>query len=305
MGPYTDDRVWPLLIAAGAVLALTILAGIAYAHREFGAGLLRPRSGGMRRLRVRSAAGLAWRLDRGPLLLWSLPTMAVAALFGGMSHGLISLIRDDAATAALLRSATSLTDPVRQYFSFSYAFVALLPMIYGAATALRVAADERAGFLDAELATGITRWRPLAARAVGAAAGALALLALGSAVQAATALAALRGVPADGTVAWAFWVPFGQAPGVLAAVGLAALAAGHPERRWTGAVWAAVSWSGFAVLLGAVARVPEDIRRVALLGQLPAEPPEITAPAVMWTVACVVAAAIGCVAMRRRDIVAG
>lgn len=283
---------------------LGVLAAITYAHREFGAGLLRPRPGSTRRLRVCSAAGLAWRLDRGPLLLWALPTIAVAALFGGMSHGLIGLLREDAGTAGLLRTMTATMDPVRQYFSFSYVFVALLPMVYGAATVLRTHADERAGLLDTQLATGVARWRPLAARTAQAAAGALGLLVLGSTVQAATTLAALSGAPSHGATTWALWPPLAQAPGVLAAVGLAGLAVGG-EPRLTGAVWAAVSWSGFAVLLGALARVPDGARRIALLGHLPANPPALTAPAVLLVVVCAVAALGGCASMRTRDVVVG
>ncbi|OBF68810.1 hypothetical protein A5753_22605 [Mycobacterium sp. 852002-51971_SCH5477799-a] len=283
---------------------LGALAAITHTRREFGAGLVRPRSGSTRRLRIRSAAGLAWRLDRGPLLLWTLPTIAVAALFGGMSHGLIDLLREDAGAAGLLRSMTAVSDPVRQYFSFSYVFVALLPVIYGVATALRTHADERAGLLDAQLTTGVARWRLLAARTVEAAAGALGLLVLGSTAQAATALAALNDAPSNGATKWAFWAPFSQAAGVLAAVGLASLAVGVAPRL-TGTVWGAVVWSGFAVLLGVLARMPDDARRIALLGHLPADPPALTAPAVLLVVMCTVGAVTGCASMPTRDIVVG
>lgn len=302
--PYTDDRIGALVIAAWGVLALGALAAIAHAHREFGAGLVRPRSGSTRRLRVRSAAGLVWRLDRGPLLMWAMLTIAVAMLFGGMSHGLIGLLREDPGTAGLLRTMTAAVDPVRQYFTFSYVFVALLPMIYGAVTVLRTYADERAGFLDAELTTGVARWRPLAARIAQAAAGALGLLVVGSTVQAATALAVLSGAPSRGATTWAFWAPLAQAPGVLTAVGLAGFVVGAAPRL-TGVVWAAVSWSGFVVLLGALARVPAGARRIALLGHLPVAPPALTAPVVVLGVLCAVAAVGGCAAMRNRDVVVG
>jgi len=302
--PYTNDNVGPLMVAAGGVLVLGALAAITHARREFGAGLVRPRSGGTRRLRIRSAAGLAWRLDRGPLLLWTLPTIAVATLFGGMSHGLIDLLREDAGAAGLLRSMTAVSDPVRQYFSFSYVFVALLPMIYGAATVLLTHADERAGLLDAQLVTGVARWRPLAARTIEAAAGALGLLVLGSTVQAATALAALHGAPSNGATKWAFWAPLIQAPGVLAAVGLASVVVGAAPGL-KGTVWAAVAWSGFVVLLGVLAQVPEGARRIALLGHLPVAPPALTAPAVVLVVMGAVATVAGCASMRTRDIVVG
>lgn len=53
--PYTDDRLGPLAVALAGTLALAALGAITFAHREFGAGLLRPRQGSTRRLRIRSA----------------------------------------------------------------------------------------------------------------------------------------------------------------------------------------------------------------------------------------------------------
>jgi ABC-2 type transport system permease protein len=127
---------------------------------------------------------------------------------------------------------------------------------------------------------------------------------LGSTVQAATALVALNGAPSNGAPNWAFWAPLIQAPGVLAAVGLASVAVGAvPGLK--GAVWAAVAWSGFAVLLGVLARVPDAARRIALLGHLPADPPALTAPAVVLVVMGAVAAIAGCASMQTRDIVVG
>lgn len=199
---------------------------------------------------------------------------------------------------------TAAIDPVRQYFSFSYVFVALLPMAYGAAAVLRTRVDERAGLLDAQLAAGVARWRPLAARTAEAAAGALGLLVLGSTVQAATALSALSSAPSSGAMKWALWAPLTQAPGVLAVVGLAGLVVGAAPVM-TGLVWFAVAWSGFAVLLGPLARIPTAARRIALLGHLPVDPPAVTAPAALLALGWVMAVAAGCAAMRTRDVVVG
>ncbi|MDF0532592.1 hypothetical protein P0W64_21390 [Tsukamurella sp. 8F] len=299
--PYSDDRVLPLVAGAVVASVLGALAALAHARREFGAGLVHLSVRPGRPLRIRSAFGLAWRLDRGRLMIWAAPAVAISALFGGMSHGLVGLLRDDAGTADLLHRMTASSDPVRQYFSFSYVFVAILPLVYGVATVLRVRADERAGLVDVQLATGVSRWRPLAGRTVEAAAGAVALLVLGAAVQPLTARAVLGGAPSGGSVQWAFWAPLCQVPGVVAAAGLAGLAVGVAPRL-AGAVWIVVAWSGFAVLLGALARVPDGIRRIAVLGHLP---PATTGAAVVLIAGGIGAALCGWAAMTVRDVIAG
>jgi putative exporter of polyketide antibiotics len=91
---------------------------------------------------------------------------------------------------------------------------------------------------------------------------------------------------------------------VLAAVGLASVAVGAAPGL-KGAVWGAVAWSGFAVLLGVLARVPDNARRIALLGHLPVDPPAVTAPALLLMVVCATAAVAGCASMRTRDVVVG
>lgn len=306
VAPFTYDRVWPVLL--GPVVAV-VLFGAALAvrsRREFGAGLLRAPEPRPRRLRVSGPLDLAWRLGRTRLALWAIPTVALAALFGGMSRSLIELIAHDATTADLVASMGAAGDPVKQFFGFSYLFVALLPMVYGVLTVLGGGAAEHAGLLDAELTVGTPRTAPLRSRILLGAGGGLALLLLAAAVQ---ALLAWLLVDAD-AARWALSFPLAQAPGLLVAVGLAGLLLGAAP-RWAGAVWAVVGWSAFAVLFGDLVKLPTGARRVSLFGHGPDAVVGAVADRMPWgavlvlLVAAVVAALAGLARMRRRDVLLG
>jgi len=304
--PYTTNDPAPLVGAALVAAALFAAAFALHARREFGAGLLAPPPHRPHRLASVSSWGLAWRLGRDSLILWCVPVVGIAALFGGMSHALITLAGSDSATGSMFDDLSSATDPVRQYFSFSYVFIAVLPMVYGVQTILGSLADERDGLLDTELATGVRRTAPLMARLLLAAAGSTVLLAVGSAVQAVVTLAV-----ADAEAArWALAYPLAQLPGVVAAVGLAAAAVGS-LRRLPALVWAVVAWSGFVAVFADLVKLPDWLRSAALFGHGPHAVSGDVGGWMPWGAAAVLVAiavggaAFGLARMTRRDIVVG
>src|SRR5271169_6655627 len=69
--PYAGDRWWVLLLHLATTVLLTALAYRLLAGRDVGAGLVAERPGPVAATPLlRIAFGLAWRLDRGALLLW-------------------------------------------------------------------------------------------------------------------------------------------------------------------------------------------------------------------------------------------
>ncbi|RUP37145.1 hypothetical protein [uncultured Gordonia sp.] len=305
VAPYTHNNAGPLVAAAMVSAALFTTAFAARSRREFGAGLLAPVSHRPRRLAGVSPSSLIWRLNRGSLLLWCLPVAGIAALFGGMSHALITLVGTDSATGSMFDDLSSATDPVRQYFSFSYVFIGLLPMVYGVLAVLRACAEERSGLLDTELATGIRRAGPLLARIVLAVVGSIVLLVVGAAMQAALTYAVADG----GTARWALAYPLAQAPGILAAIGIAAAAVGWLPRQ-SSIVWAVVAWSAFTAVFAELLRLPAWARSFSLLGHGPDAVSSGVSGWMPWTavamliVVAVIGIAAGLAGMKQRDIVA-
>ncbi|MDN5794537.1 MAG: hypothetical protein L0H79_02155 [Intrasporangium sp.] len=305
--PFTADRVTPLLVFALAIAVIAAATAWLDTRRELGAGLLTSRPPSNRPVRVRSSLGLALRLDRRGYAGWLAATGAVAALFGGMSHSIIGLAASDEQTADMLGSMTGQQDPVRQFFTLSVAFVAIIPLVHGVGAVLRVLSDERSGLLDAEMTTGLRRWRPLAARAALSALLTFGMLVLGALVQ--SVVATLVQAPADAP-RWALWTVLAQLPGMLAAVGLTALLVGLVPRV-ARVAWLLVAWSEFTALLGDLVQLPTWARHLSYLSlELRHLPGEVGAP-VDWGTAALLAAvalagaALGLVAMSRRDIVLG
>jgi ABC-2 type transport system permease protein len=87
--PYAGDRWWVLLLHLATTMLLTALAYRLLAGRDVGAGLIAERPGpAIASPMLRGALGLAWRLDRGALLLWTVGLCLYGLLIGSVVHGI-------------------------------------------------------------------------------------------------------------------------------------------------------------------------------------------------------------------------
>ena len=87
--PYAGDRWWVLLLHVATTVLLTALAYRLLAGRDVGAGLIAERPGPASATPLlRGALGLAWRLDRGALLLWIVGLCLYGLLIGSVVHGI-------------------------------------------------------------------------------------------------------------------------------------------------------------------------------------------------------------------------
>jgi ABC-2 type transport system permease protein len=87
--PYAGDRWWVLLLHLATTVLLTAVAYRLLAGRDVGAGLIAERPGPATATPLlRNAFGLAWRLDRGALLLWTVGLCLYGLLIGSVVHGI-------------------------------------------------------------------------------------------------------------------------------------------------------------------------------------------------------------------------
>jgi ABC-2 type transport system permease protein len=87
--PYAGDRWWVLLLHLATTMLLTALAYRLLAGRDVSAGLIAERPGpATASPMLRGALGLAWRLDRGALLLWTVGLFLYGLLIGSVVHGI-------------------------------------------------------------------------------------------------------------------------------------------------------------------------------------------------------------------------
>jgi ABC-2 type transport system permease protein len=106
--PYAGDRWWVLLLHLAATALLTALAYWLLNGRDVGAGLIADRPGpGRATALLRNAFGLAWRLDRSALLLWTVGLCLYGLLIGSIAHGIGDEIGGSSARDIVVRMGGS------------------------------------------------------------------------------------------------------------------------------------------------------------------------------------------------------
>jgi polyether ionophore transport system permease protein len=161
--PYAGDRWWVLLLHLATTAMLTVLAYRLLARRDVGAGLIAERPGpGSAAPALRSAFGLAWRLDRGTLLLWTIGLCLYGLLIGSMVHGISDEVGDSAAVRDIVLRMGG-TNALEQAF-VAVAF-GMLGMVAAACTislTLRLHQEESSQHTETLLAGAVGRNRWLA-----------------------------------------------------------------------------------------------------------------------------------------------
>lgn len=260
--PYTHDRFWPLGVLMGVPTVLLVCAALLYRRREYLGGYLPDFSVSGRRLRVRGHADLLVRLVARSTLAWAVVAAALSALFGSMADGLTDLLGDPSSPTASYVDKMAAGSPVEQFMSLLTVMTVLLAVVAATRRAGALAAAERRGLVEAELACGLPRTRLFLVRAAVALTEGAGLLVVSGGVLAATTAARTT---ADHAVGRAFVFAVSQLPGILAAVGIVlALVALAP--RWVGLVWAVVGWSVFARIFGGLVELPDWAKDLSLLG---------------------------------------
>ena len=107
MHAFSGVRWWPaLLLLASAALSIAV-GYAAFNRRDFGTGILAARPGPDRAARLlRTDWGLAWRLQRGAVLGWSLGLFLTGLAYGAIGNDVGDLIGDSKASQEMFIQAT-------------------------------------------------------------------------------------------------------------------------------------------------------------------------------------------------------
>jgi ABC-2 type transport system permease protein len=157
--PYAGDRWWVLSLHALTVVALTVVAYLLLARRDVGAGLIAERPGpGRAGWSLRGAAGLAWRLDRGGVLIWTVGLCLYGVLIGSIVHGIGEEIGSSAARDIVVRMGG--TGAVEQAFlAVAFSMLGMAAAAFAASLSLRLHQEETAARAETILAGAIGRIR--------------------------------------------------------------------------------------------------------------------------------------------------
>ncbi|MEV4560166.1 ABC transporter permease [Kitasatospora sp. NPDC049285] len=301
--PFAADRWWVLALPLGAAALLTALGYALVERRDLGAGLLPQRPGpAVAAPGLRSAAALARRLQRGPLLGWTLAFAAAGAVFGGVAKGVVDLIGDNRQMADLMARLGGTQGVLDSYLASIATIFGMISAVYAVQSVLRLRAEEAAGRAEPVLATAVSR--------LGWAAGHLVFPLLGSAL-----MLAVAGTAAGLTEGAAVGGGVGHAVGDMLAAALVQL----PAVWLTAAValavlgllprWSAAGWAGFAVFvliawLGPILQLSQWVLDLSPFSHLPHLPGgEATAAPLLWITALTALTALaGLAGLRRRDL---
>jgi len=296
--PYADEQWWPVVLPVVAVVLLCLGAVALFDRRDIGSGVW-PARPGPARGSLGSASALAWRLQRGSVIGWTVGLLLGGIAYGSIGDDVADLIGDSQFSQDVFTSAGG--SIVDSFYATAAVMLSLIGAGFAIASVQRLRAEEGSGFAETLLATALPRWRWAAAHLVITVCGTLLVvlagglgMGLGFAMVTGDGSAVLRLTGAT--------VPYVVPVLLLATV--AWLAYGI-RSRWAGVGWLALGFCFVVMMFGEVLQLPVwlmDVSPFRHLAQTPAEDFQVW-PVVGLALVAAVAAAAGMVAMRRRDVV--
>ncbi|MGW0584416.1 ABC transporter permease [Streptomyces sp. NPDC002920] len=290
---FAAERWWVLGLFAAAVAAQAAVAYRLAGRRDIGMSFL-PTRPGPAAGRLATAGALAWRLQRGSVLGWSLGFFLAGVVYGGLTEGAADLVGDNEKAREIFERMgghSALTDA---FLASMVGMLGLIAALYVVASVLRLHGEETSGRAEPVLATAVGRPRWAAGHlliAFGGAALIMLLAGLGF---------ALGYGKETGPILGACLV---QLPAVWVVGGLAVLLYGFVPR----AAQAAWGVAGAVLLIGWVGPaldVPRTVLDLSPFGHLPKLPGGGMDWPPVLTLLALAAALVGAglLGLRRRDM---
>ncbi|WP_186777652.1 ABC transporter permease [Streptomyces salinarius] len=290
---FADEQWWVLLLIAVAALAQGAVAYALAGRRDLGMSFL-PTRPGPAAGRLRTAGALAWRLQRGGVLGWSIGFLLAGVVYGGMTEGAADLVGDNEQAREIIERMGGQAGLTDAFVSAMVGMLGLVAALYVVASVLRLGGEETSGRAEPVLAGAVGRLRWAAGHLVIAFGGAALIMLLAG-------LGFAAGYGHDlGPILGACLV---QLPAVWVIGGAAVLLHGLLPRAAV-AAWAV---AGAVLLLGWVGPaldVPQAVLDVSPYGHLPKLPGgEMSwSPVLVLLLIAAALVASGLAGLRRRDL---
>jgi ABC-2 type transport system permease protein len=301
MQPWGANRWWPL----GLMLALTaILLAVSSrieARRDLGAGLLPERAGhASAPSRYANPLGLALRLQRGPIIGWTLTILLSALMFGSVIDAMNTLMADASDTVAAIMRGTG----VAALLSLLVTMIAMITTVFAIQTTLSLRGDEATGIVEPQLAGAVSRTGWAVQRLVIPVAGSAVLLLVGGGLMGLSYDQAVgRGdqTLTLGLAALAYW------PAVMVFVGIAVALFGWLPRLSVALSWGVLAAMWIVVLVGDALHLPGWVLDVLPFSATPYQPlePMSWTPVVLMTAASALLCWFGLWRFAHRDVQPG
>ncbi len=296
MRPFAGEQWWVLALAFVVTGGLTVVAAVLLSRRDLGAALLPARLGrATAPAWLRSPFALAWRLQRGPLLAWTVCLALVGLLMGGVAKNVGDLVKDSPGVAEFFARLGGSGAVLDAYLAGTMTLFGLAAAGYAVQAALKLRAEEAGGRAEPLLATAVGR--------VGWAWGHLTFALIGPAIVLVVTGMATGAAYGGGEVGRLALAALAQLPAVWVLAGIAAALIGFAPRFAAGA-WAFLA--GFLVLslVGSALQWNEVVLDISPFTHLPRLPGGTfsVAPVIWLVLIAVVAGAAGLTGLRRRGM---
>lgn len=301
--PFAEERWWVLIPLLALAAAVTATAYVLLRDRDLGAGLLADRGGpAVASERLAGPLGLAWRLQRGSLIVWSIGLLLYGALFGGATHGVGKMIGNNSFMLDMLaRMAGGVHVLEEQFLAYAMTMVAIIAAAMSISAVLRLYEEENQGHTEVALAGAISRRRLAASHLLFATLGpAFAMLLVGASAGLAYGITTHNvGHEVVATTAGAL----AQIPAIWVVTGIAAAIYGIAP-KYTPVAWGVYSGLIVVYLIGALGKLPQWILDIVPFVHVPKLPGgHFEAAPVLWLLAsAALLIGLGVAAFRRRDL---
>ncbi|MEV6428094.1 ABC transporter permease [Nocardia sp. NPDC051463] len=302
MRPFADERWWVLIPLVAVAVVTTAAAYVLLSRRDTGSGLLAERPGPpVAAPTLSGPTGLAWRLQRGSLLAWSIGFLLYGMLMGGALDSVGKMLDESRQLRDMLARVGGTDVLQNSFITFAVAMLAVAAAAYSISAVLRLHEEESSQRAEATLAGSVSRVRYAVSHIGFALLGpAVVLMIAGAAIG--LVYGAMDGdlvaTLGDGLGAAAV-----QLPAVWVVTGIAVAIYGIAP-RFTPVAWGVLSVMLVIFFLGSLDGLPQwlvDLVPFVHPPKLPGAP--FQAAPVLWLLGIAgVLLTAGIVAFRRRDL---
>lgn len=300
--PFSDERWWVFALPLGLAVALTVVAFALESRRDHGAGLVQPRLGPASAPGYLGGTwGLAWRLQRGGLIGWTLALLVCSVLFGSIGANIDQLFRDDPAMQRLLQRIGGVGELRTAFYTAILSIMVLFTAMMAVTILARLRGEETRGHAEAMLATAVPRTRL-----------ALSHLSWATVLPVAVLVGVGAGLPLSVAASNGDWALLGDMtqgalgliPGTLLVLGVAMFLLGWLPQLF-GLAWAVLGWSIIASWFGVLFNFPDWVLKLQPWGHLAKLPAEQMnwAPFLIELGIAIALGVLGLIGYRRRTIV--
>ncbi len=300
--PFAEDNFAVLLLHAVTAVVLIAIAYVLLGRRDLGAGLIAERPGpAAAGARLGGPFGLAWRLQRGTLIAWTVGLGLYGLLIGSVVHGLGDQLGDSKAVKDILARLGGSRAMEDAFLATGFMALGMFAGAYAISAALRLNTEENSQRAEVVLTGAVGRIRWAASHLVYALLGPVVALLVSSVIGGLVYGAAAHDI--GGQLPRVVGAALVQMPMIWVLVGVTVLLFGWLPR------WAPVAWGVFTAgialfLLGSVSGMPHWVQDLNPYGHLPKVPAESfrAVPVVIMLVIAAALIAVGLFGFHRRDL---